>query len=114
VEHYEISRYGTLRTWARELGLSEAVRCEVRVAGNPQSPYPSERAGKSYVFHGRRRVLGDPPIRGALPGTAAFKERVQNSVVAIERNWLIKSIAIVAGLAAAAVSFVQLFRLLRN
>lgn len=26
VEHYEISRYGTLKTWARELGLSEAVR----------------------------------------------------------------------------------------
>jgi ferritin-like metal-binding protein YciE len=26
VEHYEISRYGTLRTWANELGLSEAVK----------------------------------------------------------------------------------------
>jgi ferritin-like metal-binding protein YciE len=25
VEHYEISRYGTLKTWAGELGLSEAV-----------------------------------------------------------------------------------------
>jgi ferritin-like metal-binding protein YciE len=25
VEHYEISRYGTLRTWAEELGLSGAV-----------------------------------------------------------------------------------------
>jgi ferritin-like metal-binding protein YciE len=25
VEHYEISRYGTLRTWANELGLTEAV-----------------------------------------------------------------------------------------
>lgn len=25
VEHYEISRYGTLRTWARELGHSEAA-----------------------------------------------------------------------------------------
>jgi ferritin-like metal-binding protein YciE len=25
VEHYEISRYGTLRTWAEELGLQEAV-----------------------------------------------------------------------------------------
>jgi ferritin-like metal-binding protein YciE len=25
VEHYEISRYGTLKTWARELGLSDAV-----------------------------------------------------------------------------------------
>lgn len=26
VEHYEISRYGTLRTWAQELGLKNAVR----------------------------------------------------------------------------------------
>lgn len=25
VEHYEISRYGTLRTWAAEIGLNEAV-----------------------------------------------------------------------------------------
>jgi ferritin-like metal-binding protein YciE len=25
VEHYEMSRYGTLRTWAEELGLDEAV-----------------------------------------------------------------------------------------
>ena len=25
VEHYEISRYGTLRTWAEELGLGEAA-----------------------------------------------------------------------------------------
>jgi ferritin-like metal-binding protein YciE len=26
VEHYEISRYGTLRTWADKLGLQDAVR----------------------------------------------------------------------------------------
>lgn len=26
VEHYEISRYGTLATWARELGLTDAVK----------------------------------------------------------------------------------------
>jgi ferritin-like metal-binding protein YciE len=26
VEHYEIARYGTLKTWAGELGLNEAVR----------------------------------------------------------------------------------------
>ena len=25
VEHYEIARYGTLRTWAQQLGLKEAV-----------------------------------------------------------------------------------------
>jgi ferritin-like metal-binding protein YciE len=26
VEHYEITRYGTLKTWAKELGLEEAVK----------------------------------------------------------------------------------------
>jgi ferritin-like metal-binding protein YciE len=26
VEHYEISRYGTMRTWAEELGLKDAVK----------------------------------------------------------------------------------------
>lgn len=26
VEHYEIARYGTLRSWARQLGMSEAVK----------------------------------------------------------------------------------------
>jgi ferritin-like metal-binding protein YciE len=26
VEHYEMSRYGTLKTWAQELGLNNAVR----------------------------------------------------------------------------------------
>ena len=25
VEHYEISRYGTLRTWAEQLGMSDAA-----------------------------------------------------------------------------------------
>jgi ferritin-like metal-binding protein YciE len=25
VEHYEITRYGTLKTWAQELGMTEAV-----------------------------------------------------------------------------------------
>jgi ferritin-like metal-binding protein YciE len=26
VEHYEIARYGTLKTWAQELGLNQAVK----------------------------------------------------------------------------------------
>ncbi len=26
VEHYEIARYGTLKTWAQQMGLNEAVR----------------------------------------------------------------------------------------
>jgi ferritin-like metal-binding protein YciE len=26
VEHYEIARYGTLKTWAQELGLNQSVK----------------------------------------------------------------------------------------
>ena len=26
MEHYEIVRYGTLKTWAQELGMQDAVR----------------------------------------------------------------------------------------
>jgi len=31
--------------------------------------------------------LGDPPFRGALPGTTTFKERAQWRIAALERNW---------------------------
>ena len=55
--------------------------------------------------------LGDRRIR-TLPGTATFAERTQIRVVAIERSWIIKTVAIFAALAAATVSFVQFFRLL--
>jgi pimeloyl-ACP methyl ester carboxylesterase len=55
--------------------------------------------------------LGDRRIR-TLPGTATFAERTQSRVIAIERSWIIKMVAILAALAAATVSFVQFFRLL--
>ena len=56
--------------------------------------------------------LGDRPFKGALPGTATFKERAQRHVAALERSWLIKTVAIFAALAGATISFLQLFRLL--
>lgn len=58
--------------------------------------------------------LGDPPFRGALPGTTTFKERAQRRIAALERNWMIKAIAILAALAGAMISFLQLMRLLRQ
>jgi len=58
--------------------------------------------------------LGDPPFRGALPGTATFKERAQRRIAALERNWVIKAVAILAALAGAMISFLQLLRLLRQ
>jgi ferritin-like metal-binding protein YciE len=30
VEHYEVSRYGTLKAWAEQLGLEEAVNLSVK------------------------------------------------------------------------------------
>jgi len=58
--------------------------------------------------------LGDPRVRGALPGTATVKQRVQRRVAAIERSWLVKTIAVLAALAGAGVSFLQLYRMLRG
>jgi ferritin-like metal-binding protein YciE len=37
VEHYEITRYGTLRTWAEELGLDEAVTLLQRTLDEEQA-----------------------------------------------------------------------------
>ncbi len=58
--------------------------------------------------------LGDRRIRGALPGTATLKERAQRHIATIERSWLVKTVAILAALAGAGVSFLQLFRLLKQ
>jgi pimeloyl-ACP methyl ester carboxylesterase len=64
------------------------------------------------LFDAIASFLGDRPIRGPLPGTASFKERAQMSVIAMERSWLIRGIAIVAALTGAAISLLQLWRLL--
>jgi hypothetical protein len=40
--------------------------------------------------------------------------RAQRRIAALERNWLIKAVAILAALAGAMISFLQLLRLLRQ
>jgi len=70
--------------------------------------FADEPANRQF-FDAIASFLGDRRIRGALPGTATLKERVQRRVSAIERNWFIKTVAILAAVAGAAVSFVQLF-----
>jgi Domain of unknown function (DUF892) len=54
VEHYEISRYGTLKTWAQELGLDQSV-----ATFSPKIFEPRRR--QLGVSH---RVLGEPSCRG--------------------------------------------------
>ena len=48
VEHYEIARYGTLKTWAAELGLNQAMKLlettlAEEVRSPPAQPPPSPR-----------------------------------------------------------------------
>ena len=40
VEHYEISRYGTLKTWAGELGLKKAVALLKKHSTKKRQPTP--------------------------------------------------------------------------
>jgi pimeloyl-ACP methyl ester carboxylesterase len=74
--------------------------------------FVSDEPANRQFFDAIASFLGDRHIRGALPGTTTLKERVQRRVIAIERNWLIRTVAILAVLAGATVSFLQLFRLL--
>jgi len=48
------------------------------------------------------------------PGVRTHKERAQRRIAALERNWVIKAVAILAALAGAMISFLQLLRLLRQ
>jgi pimeloyl-ACP methyl ester carboxylesterase len=66
------------------------------------------------LFDAIALFLGDRPIRGSLPGTATFKERVEKAVGAFERNWLIKVIVIFAALSGVTIFFIELWQMLRH
>ena len=38
VEHYEITRYGTLKAWAEKLGMNDAVRCSTLPSRRRRKP----------------------------------------------------------------------------
>jgi pimeloyl-ACP methyl ester carboxylesterase len=63
------------------------------------------------LFDAIALFLGDRRIRGSLPGTATFKDRVEKMVSAIERNWFIKVIVILAAIAGVAIFFVEMLQL---
>ena len=48
VEHYEIARYGTLKTWAKELGLHQALKLlETTLAEEKRRPMTRSRTSRS-------------------------------------------------------------------
>src|SRR5262249_13308587 len=91
----------------RRLPFARAFRPAGRVTGR-------RNLDKVRRASSRARVAFDPPFRGALPGTTTFKERAQRRIAALERNWLLKAVAILAALAGAMISLLQLLRLLRQ
>ena len=60
VEHYEISRYGTLKTWARELGLSQAVKLLDEIDGRERDRRGPARISAWSSRKDRRPEPDDP------------------------------------------------------
>jgi hypothetical protein len=60
VEHYEIARYGTLKTWAGELGLNEAVNLlEMTLCEEKKTDEALTKLALSEVISTRRRLDAD-------------------------------------------------------
>ena len=70
VEHYEISRYGTLRTWAGALGLTDAAASSKRPWRRRRRPTSCSRSSPRRGSTRRRRdaPAAAPPPGGGVPG----------------------------------------------
>ena len=57
VEHYEIARYGTLKTWASELGLNQAVKLlETTLSEEKKTDELSPSSRRARLTNTRRRL----------------------------------------------------------
>jgi pimeloyl-ACP methyl ester carboxylesterase len=54
--------------------------------------------------------LGDPRVRGYLPGTAGISERLEHKAKAIEQNWFIKFVLIFAAITGCLIFFWELWK----
>lgn len=70
---------------------------------------PAHRA----FFEAIAAFLGDPPPRGALPGSRTGRERLEDVIRSLEQNWLMKIVAILAAVTGLAIFFVELWKMWR-
>jgi pimeloyl-ACP methyl ester carboxylesterase len=61
-------------------------------------------------FNALASFLGEPPYKSTLPGAAKFKDRLENSVRAVEQNWFMKVIVILAAITGVIIFFEELWR----
>jgi pimeloyl-ACP methyl ester carboxylesterase len=58
--------------------------------------------------------LGDKRMRGPLPGTALFSQRLDTAIGGLQRNWAVKLVVFAGALVSAGLAFVQLWRMLSH
>lgn len=71
---------------------------------------PAQRA----MFDAMSDFLGEKRIRGHLPGTANFSERLEHKAKALEQNWLIKFILVFAAMTGCLIFFYEIWKLYRG
>lgn len=65
-------------------------------------------------FNAVAAFLGDPPIKGPLPGAKTRKERLENAVTNVEKNWIIKIVVMVAAITGVVIFGVEMWQLMRR
>ena len=81
VEHYEMSRYGTLRTWADELGMPDAAKLLQatlrRRESNGFGPYQACQVPRQRRSRAGTNLVRMPPVSGvaAVAGQATTKAK---------------------------------------
>lgn len=70
---------------------------------------PNEPAARQFL-DAFGAFLDDPPFRGPLPGTTSAMERVEAKVAAVERNWFVKAIIILAAITGVIIFFMEIWK----
>jgi len=73
---------------------------------------PTDPARRDF-FDAITSFLGDPPIRGAVPGTRTVRQRLDDAVKGIEQNAFIKLSAIGAAVAGCIIFLFEMWKLFR-
>lgn len=85
----------------------------VPLDGNNHLFLAGEPAHRAF-FDAVAAFIGDPPIKGSLPGTKSRKEEFETIIANIERNWIIKIIIILAAVTGVALFIEEMWRTLHH
>lgn len=67
-----------------------------------------KEASNRVMFDQFSDFLGEKPLRGALPGTTNLTERLERSAKAVEQNWFIKIVIVLAALTGCVLFFLEM------